>query len=190
MSTQPKSFLTPEQYLAIEREAQYKSEYLNGEMFAMAGARKAHVLIAGNLYAAIHQQFRTKTCAAFMSDMRVRVNPNGLYTYPDVTAVCGETKFLDETEDTLLNPNLIIEVLSPSTEGYDRGLKFEQYRTLESLSEYLLVSTERVIVELFSRQADDRWLLTAVSNLEDTVELHSVGCRVTLADVYEKVEFS
>ena len=189
MSTQPKPFLSPEQYLAIEREAEYKSEYFNGEMFAMAGAQEAHTLIAGNLYAALHQQFRNRTCRVYMIDMRIRVSPTGLYCYPDVTAVCGEPRFVDDRRDTLLNPNLIIEVLSPSTEGYDRGLKFEQYRKLESLQEYLLVSVDRISAELFTRQADGRWLLRAATRLEDTLALQSVGARMALADVYEKVDF-
>src|SRR5882724_5944089 len=109
MSTQPKSFLTPEEYLAIERLADYKSEYLDGEMLAREGAQEAHNLIAGNLAGELHQQLRTKPCRAYMSDMRVRVRQSGMYSYPDVSAVCGESRFLDDQRDTLLNPNLIIE---------------------------------------------------------------------------------
>ena len=190
MSTQPKTLLTPEQYLEIEREAEFKSEYYQGEMFAMAGAREAHNLIAANLLAALHQQLRPRPCRVYMSDMRVRVSATGLYTYPDVTVVCGEPQFLDERRDTLLNPNLVVEVLSPSTEAYDRGRKFEHYRSIESVNEYLLVSSERVSAELFTRQPDGRFLLTAAARLEDSLDLQSVGCRLTLADLYEKVDFT
>ena len=121
--------------------------------------------------------------------MRVRVASSGLYAYPDVVAVCGEPQFLDETRDTLLNPNLLVEVLSPSTEAYDRGLKFELYRSIESLREYLLVSSERVSAELFTRQPDGRWILSGATDLEGMIELQSVGCTLRLADVYEKVQF-
>ena len=122
--------------------------------------------------------------------MRVRVSSTGLYTYPDVLVVCGEPQFLDERRDTLLNPNLIVEVLSPSTEAYDRGRKFEQYQSVESVSEYLLVSSERVSAMLFTRQPDGRWILTTAGRLDDSLDLQSVGCRLALADLYEKVDLT
>jgi Uma2 family endonuclease len=121
--------------------------------------------------------------------MRVRVSPTGLFTYPDVVVVCGPPQFLDDQRDTLLNPTLIAEVLSPSTEAFDRGRKFEHYRSLESLAEYLLVGSQRVSAELYTRQADGRWLLTAANSLEDTLDLPATGCRLPLAEIYEKVEF-
>ncbi len=121
--------------------------------------------------------------------MRVRVAPSGLYPYPDLVAVCGEPRFLDNQRDTLLNPLLLVEVLSPSTEAYDRGLKFEQYRFIESLSEYVLVASDRIHVDLYASQADGRWLLSSVGHLGDTLELQSVGCRIALSDLYDKVEF-
>jgi Uma2 family endonuclease len=152
--------------------------------------RESHNLIQGNLYAELHRQLRQRACRLYTSDMRVRVNASGLYTYPDATALCGEPQFLDDVRDTLLNPNLIAEVLSPSTEAYDRGRKFEHYRTIESLREYLLVSTERVSAELFTRQADGRWLLSAATKMEDVLDLQSIGCRVALADLYEDVDLS
>ena len=188
MSTQPKTYLTPEQYLEIERAAEYKSEYLNGEMFAMSGAREPHNLIAGNAYAHLHQQFRTRPCRVYTSDMRVRVGRTGLYTYPDVTVVCGAPQFLDDVTDTLLNPHIIIEVLSPSTEACDRGRKFEHYKSIESLREYLLLASDRMHADLYIRQPDDRWLLTSADALEDSLTLESVGVRLKLADLYEKVE--
>ena len=190
MASQPRTFLTPEQYLAIERAAEYKSEYYAGEMFAMSGAREAHNLITGSLHAELRRQLRQRVCRVYMSDMRVRVNASGLYAYPDATALCGTPQFLDDVRDTLLNPDLIVEVLSPSTEAYDRGRKFEHYRTIESLREYLLISTERVSAELFVRQADGRWLLSAATNMEDVLDLQSVGCGIALADLYEDVDLT
>jgi len=130
VSTNPKTFLTPEQYLAIERKAEYKSEYYNGEMFAMAGAKEAHNLLVTTLVGLLYSQLRRGPCRVYSNDMRVSVSATGLYTYPDVVAVRGERQFLDEQRDTLLNPTLIIEVLSPSTEAYDRGRKFEHYQSI------------------------------------------------------------
>jgi Uma2 family endonuclease len=189
MSTQPKTFLTPEQYLEIERRAEFKSEYYQGEMFAMAGAKWNHNLIVAHLVREFDQQLRSRRCSVTPSDMRVHVSATGLYTYPDVVVVCGEPRFLDGQLDTLLNPTLLAEVLSPSTEAYDRGRKFEHYRSLESLAGYLMISSQRVSAELFVPQPGGRWLLTAAGSLEDTLELPVIGCRVALADLYEKVEF-
>jgi Uma2 family endonuclease len=188
VSTRPKTFLTPEQYLEIERKAQSKSEYYDGEMFAMAGAQEAHNLIVLNLGAELRSQLRLRGCRAYVSDMRVHVGETGLYTYPDVTALCGERKFLDADVDTLLNPTLIVEVLSPSTEAYDRGPKFSHYQTIESLRDYLLVSSERVQVDLFTRQADGRWLLTTVTDISESIAIESLVCRLALADIYDLVE--
>jgi Uma2 family endonuclease len=190
MASQPRTFLTPEQYLATERAAEYKSEYYAGEMFAMSGAREAHNLIQGNLYVELRRQLRQRACRFYTSDMRVRVNASGLYTYPDATALCGEPLFLDDVRDTLLNPHLIVEILSPSTEAYDRGRKFGHYRTVESLREYLLISAERVSAELFIRQADGRWLLSAATQMEEVLDLQSIGCRIALADLYEDVDLT
>lgn len=189
MPNPPKTYLTSEQYLEIERKAEFKSEYYDGEMFAMAGASEAHNLVAGNLCAEIHQQLRSRPCRAYSADMRARVKTTGLYTYPDIVVVCGQPQFLGDRRDTLLNPTLIVEVLSPSTEAFDRGRKFEHYRTLESLQTYLLVSSERIGVELFTRQPEGGWLLTAASRMEDTIELPATDCRLSLAAIYEKVEF-
>ena len=189
MATHPKTLLTPEQYLEIERKAEFKSEYYQGEMFAMAGAKQAHNLIVLNLGAEIRQQLRKRPCRAFVNDMRVCVSATGMYTYPDLTALCGEPQFLDETQDTLLNPTLIVEVLSPSTEFYDRVRKFEHYRAAQSVGEYLVVSSERVSAELYTRQPDGSWLLTTADRMEDSLDLQSVGVHLALADLYEKVEF-
>ena len=190
MSTQAKTYVTPEQYLEIERKAEYKSEYYDGEMFAMAGAKEAHNLLVVNLVGELSQQLRPRRCRVYSSDMRVRVSATGLYTYPDVIALCGQPQLLDQELDTLLNPTLIVEVLSPSTEAYDRGRKFEHYRSVESLKEYLLVASDRVHTDLFTRQSDGRWVLTSAGKLDDTIELESVGCRLAQADVYDLVDLS
>ena len=190
MSTQPKTFLTEEEYLELERQAEHKSEYYRGEMFAMAGASLAHNMLAMNLAALLHPQLRPGPCRVVGSDMRVRVSATGLYTYLDVSVVCGQPQLADQHADTLLNPALIAEVLSPSTEGYDRGRKFEHYRSIESLAEYLLVAQDRVHVDLYTRQPDGHWVLSEASRLEDTLELKSIGCHLALTDLYEKVDLA
>ena len=184
----PKTLLTPEQYLAIEREAEYKSEYFQGEMLAMAVSDWVHNQLVVNLVAGFHNQFRSRPCDVYPSQMRVLVRATGLYTYPDVVVVCGERQFVDERRDILLNPSLLVEVLSPSTEAYDRGRKSEHYRSIESLREYLLVASDHVQAELYTRQPDGRWLLTAAGRLEDSLDLQSVGCRLALLDLYEKTD--
>jgi Uma2 family endonuclease len=189
MSTQPKTFLTPEQYLAVEREAPYKNEYHCGEMLAMAGAREGHNLVSTNTVREVSEQVRSRPCRVYGSDMRVGVGPAD-YVYPDVSAVCGAPQFLDLTRDTLLNPNLIVEVLSPSTEAYDRGRKFELYQSIPSFTEYLLLASDRIHADLFVRQPSGFWLLRSFSALEDVLTLESVGCRLKLADLYEKIEFA
>jgi Uma2 family endonuclease len=186
MSTQPKTFLSPQEYLEIERKAEYKSEYYQGGMFAMAGARLPHNRIAMHAGALLDLQLRGRPCEVFGSDMRVRVSQTGLYTYPDVSAVCGEPQLEDDQLDTLLNPVLIIEVLSPSTEAYDRGRKFEQYRTIPSLMQYVLIASERVYVDVYTRDQDGRWILTSAWKPEDIVQLTSVECSMQIADLYDK----
>jgi Uma2 family endonuclease len=189
MSTLPKNHITPEQYLEIERKAEFKSEYYQGEMFAMSGARYAHIQVVSNTLASLHQQLRRGPCQPLSSDMRVRVTPVGLYCYPDIVVVCGEPQFADNTFDTLLNPTVIVEVLSESTEAYDRGQKFALYRTLESLREYVMISSLRASVERYTRQPDGQWLFMALTRLEDSLDLESIDCHLLLADLYEKVEF-
>jgi Uma2 family endonuclease len=187
MSSQTTPIYSPQQYLAIERDTQQKNEYLNGEIFAMGGASERHNLIVGNLLASIHVQLRGKPCKVYASDMRVKVSATGFYTYPDVVALCGEAHFDDEQQDTLLNPNLVIEVLSKSTEGYDRGEKFAHYRRIESLAEYLLISQDKYCIEQYVRQPDNQWLMSEVSKLEERIELPSIKCRLLLSDVYDRV---
>lgn len=189
MSTQPTTYLTPEEYLALEREAEYKSEYIDGVMVAMTGASRRHNLIAVNILRELSEQLRGRPCETYPSDMRVRIPSRRVYTYQDVVVVCGEPRFEDAHVDTLLNPALIVEILSESTERYDRGKKFGFYRTVESLAEYLLVAQDEQRIELYTKQADGRWLLADYRLPEDVVELTSVQCRLALKEVYEKVTF-
>jgi Uma2 family endonuclease len=187
MSRQIKAYITPEEYLRLERQAEYKSEYVNGEIFAMSGASRKHNLVAGNIVAELNRQLRGKPCEVYPSDMRVKVTATGLYTYPDVVVVCGEPKFEDEYVDTLLNPTLLVEVLSQSTERYDRIAKSSYYRTLDSLAEHLLVAQDEVRLEQYVKQANGQWLLFECSSLDKVVELPSISCSLALRDVYDKV---
>jgi Uma2 family endonuclease len=189
MSAVPQRVWTPESYLAFERASETKHEYLAGEVFAMTGASENHNLVTANALASLHAQLRRTPCRIYPSDMRLNVPAVGLYTYPDVTVVCGEPQFdEDEVPDTLLNPTVLIEVLSPSTENYDRGKKFQYYRTLESLQEYLLISQESARIEHYVRQGE-QWLFGDAYRLEDVMKLPSIDCTLALADVYEKVTF-
>ena len=190
MNPQLKPRLTPEDYLAIERSAEFKSEYFDGEIFAMAGASRAHNSIVLNTGSEIRQHLKNRSCKAYVNDMRVKVNPTGLYAYPDVIVVCGKEQFEDTHLDTLLNPTLIIEVLSDSTEAYDRGRKFEHYRHLDSLVEYVLIAQQRPHIESYRRQPDHQWLLTECSGLDATLRLQSIDCDLALAEIYAKVELS
>ena len=187
MTLQPKPRLSPEEYLAAERLAPVKSEYVNGEVFAMAGASVQHVLIAANLVGELRAQLKGRDCRVFSADLRVKVSDSGLYTYPDVAVVCGPLVFDDDRQDTLLNPMVLIEVLSESTKDYDRGGKFELYRALDSLREYVLVAQDRPHVEHFLLQDDGRWLFEETNQPDASVALPSIGCVLALREVYDKV---
>jgi len=187
VAVQPR--FTPEEYLALERKATTKSEYLNGHIYAMAGASREHNLITGNIFGELRSQLRERPCEAYVNDMRLKISATGLYTYPDVAVVCGEPRFEDIDLDTLLNPIVLVEVLSPSTEAYDRGEKFAHYRRLESLQEYILVAQDCVRVEHYLRQGE-QWLLTELSNLDDVLHLVSISCDLSLHEIYTRVEFS
>jgi Uma2 family endonuclease len=189
MATLPKVFTTPEQYLELERQAEHKSEYYAGEVIAMSGASFGHNVLATNLSATLHQQLRRTKCAVMQSDMRVMAEAGRTCVYPDVAVVCGPPRFVDQHPDTLLNPAFVTEILSPTTERRDRGFKSEYYRRIESLRQYLLVSQDRVHIELYTRTTDGKWVLTEANTRGDVIELDSIGCRVTLADLYEKLEF-
>jgi Uma2 family endonuclease len=155
----------------------------------MPGPSEPHNLVATNTASLAYAQLRTKNCRVYRSDMRVQVAANAMYAYPDIVIVFGKPQCLDGHRDTLLNPKVIVEVLSPSTEAYDRGRKFEHYRQIESLEQYLLLSQDRMQAELFSRQPSGQWLLTFATHPEEFVELSSVSCRLSLAECYEKVDF-
>src|SRR6185369_10474366 len=189
MARNPKTIYTPDEYLALERSCETKHEYYNGEIFAMGGASRYHVLIVTDSVVALGSQLKEGPCQVYSADLRVKVSPTGLYTYPDVIVLCEEPQFSDEQKDTLVNPALIIEVLSESTEDYDRGRKFEQYRTIDSFVEYLLIAQDRPHVEHHARQADGSWLLYETNNLADTIQLKSVPCVLRMADIYAKVNF-
>lgn len=188
MAFQPRTQLTPLEYLALERQAEFKSEYYHGHVFAMAGGSRQHNLITVNVSSSLHAQLRQRPCTVYSSDQRVKVEATGLYTYPDISVVCGEARFEDEHLDTLLNPTVIVEVLSSSTEGYDRNEKYAHYRKIESLAEYVLISQVRHHVEHYLRQGDGSWRLSETEELSGSIELPSIECDLALGDVYEKVE--
>ncbi len=183
--TQPR--ITPQEYLAWERLQETRHEYVNGEIHAMTGASRRHNLVNGNIFAALHSRMRGKPCEVYSNDMRVKVNATGMYTYPDIVVACGQPQFEDQSVDTLLNPLLIVEVLSESTEGYDRGAKFLHYRKLSSLREYVLVAQTECRVEHYLRQDENHWLLTEYQALDETLNLVALDCALPLRELYERV---
>lgn len=186
MTSQPKTYLTPEEYLAMERQNEYRSEYIDGEVFAMTGASRRHNLITVNLGREVSQQLKGRPCEAYTSEMRVRIPERG-YMYPDVVIVCGEPLLEDDHFDTLLNPTVLIEVLSKSTEHYDRGKKFYLYRTIESLAEYLLIAQDEYRIEHYTKEPDSPWMLSEHRSPEGVIELASIQCTLALREVYDKV---
>jgi Uma2 family endonuclease len=184
MQTAQKLELTAREYLDRERKAEFKSEFLNGEVFAMSGGTDQHSLIAMNLGGELRAQLKGKPCRVYNSDMRVKIEATGLYTYPDVPVACGELRFEDETRDVLLNPKIIVEVLSESTAAWDRGEKFWHYSRLESLTEYVLVSQQAWLVEHRLRQPDGTWLIEQVEGQQGVLSLPTIDCKVPLAEIY------
>jgi Uma2 family endonuclease len=182
-----KSSLTPEQYEAIEERSEIRHEYYRGEMFAMAGATENHNLISGSIFFELRSHFTGRPCKVYQPDMRVRVAATGLYTYPDVVAVCGPGVFTTGEKTTLLNPTVVFEVLSPSTETYDRSTKLDHYRTVESLHEIVLVAQDRVRIDLL-RRAGDQWVWMSLLRLDDLLHLESIGCEVPVASIYAQIE--
>jgi Uma2 family endonuclease len=188
MSTQPKrSLLTAREYLEIERQAEFKSEYYQGEMFAMAGARRPHNRIASSVIRVLDTQLLERDCNIYPSDMRVKIEKIEKYTYPDVVVTCGKEIFEDDYVDTLLNPVVIFEILSDSTEAYDRGKKFQHYQFIESLGEYILITQDSIRVEQYVRQSDRTWTYYEYHTLDDVVKLETIGCELALKDVYIKI---
>lgn len=188
MTAQPKPFVTEEMYLEQERQSTTKHEYFNGTIYAMAGASEQHNLIALNIAAALHALLRGRSCRTYPSDMRVKVMRTSLNTYPDFSIVCGQSQFTDITKrDTLINPTVIIEILSPSTERYDRGMKFQHYRTIISFQEYILVAQDKYHIERFVRQENNDWVFSEFIGLEAVLPILSIQGSLTLRDVYEQV---
>lgn len=185
----PKQFMTPEDYLAFERQSEIKHEYYGGDLFVMAGASEQHNNIVANVLASFVVQMKGRPCKAYSSDLRINVTPTGLYTYPDVVVVCGKPRFHDAFRDTITNPAVIVEVLSESTEAYDRGQKFQHYQTIESLSDYLLVTQTVSRIEHFARRPDGHWLYSEHRGLDAEVVIDSIQCKLPLVDVYDKVEW-
>lgn len=186
MSSLPSYYLSPEEYLVIERQAEYKSEYVDGVSYMLAGSSKRHNLIAGNIITELNIQLRKTPCEVFPSDMKVRVPDSRKFFYPDISVVCDESRFADDERDVLLNPVLIVEILSESTAAFDRGKKFQSYQQIESLQEYLLVSQDEYVLEHFLRQENDHWLYTKSSGLDELIELPTLKCQLPLRDVYNK----
>lgn len=187
VTLEPARLITPTEYLAFERASETKHEYDNGHVFAAAGASERHNLIVVNLIVSIGMQLRGGPCRVYPSDMRLHVVPSGLYAYPDVSVVCGASELEDEHLDTLLNPTVLIEVLSPTTERYDRGRKAAFYRTLDTLREYLFVSQDQARIERYARTDERQWVLAEAVGREDRIALESIGCELSLAEVYEDV---
>jgi Uma2 family endonuclease len=189
MATDPLRRLSPEEYLAFERGSETKHQYVDGVIFAMAGASERHNAIAGSLITEIGLQLRGRPCRVYPGDLRVAISPAGPFYYPDVVALGTEPQLLDDERDTLVNPAVVIEVLSPSTEAFDRGLKFAHYRCVASLHEVLFVAQDAVRIERFARRPEGQWVLSDHVGTEAAVELPTLGCRLELARVYEKVSF-
>ena len=188
MSTQKIKKLTPEEYLEIERNAEFKSEYYNGEMFALAGASYVHNRITRNISKALGLQLKGKVCEEFQSDLKIKEKISGLFTYPDVVVIRGEPEFYDDEKDVVINPAVIMEVLSKSTETYDRGFKFELYRRIEALKDYFMVSQDKISIEYYTRNDDDSWTLKEFKKINQNIEIKSIGCILELKDVYYKVD--
>lgn len=181
--------LTEAEYLEIERKAELKSEFFEGEMFAMSGGTRWHSLIGTNLARELGTRLKGHECIAYNADLRLKVKVTGLYTYPDLSVVCGRPEMLDDEMDTLLNPSVIAEVLSDSTEAYDRGKKFEHYRQISTLQEYLLISQKEPRIEQFIRKPDGAWEFREAAGLESCLALPSLGVVLDLSEVFANVEF-
>ena len=185
MATQPVVRLTEQDYLALERAAEYKSEFVDGEMYAMSGSSYRHSDLAGAINAEFRLQLKGRKCRVFNSDVRVRSAMGSSYFYPDLSIVCSNIQSYENSNDILTNPIVIVEVLSPSTSDYDHGKKFAHYREIPTLQDYLLVHTEDILIEQFTRQPNGNWLLSEHRGMDDELDIASVNCRLTLRSIYE-----
>ena len=181
---------TAEEYLELERAAEYRHEFLDGQIFAMAGESLSHSRICINLAIEAGSKLKGKLCEALSPKMKVRTSSASLFAYPDLTIVCGVPQFHDTKKDVLTNPQVIFEVLSPSTETYDRTTKFQRYRMgNETLTDYILVSQDKTFVEHFTEQADGNWLYRSLSEMSETFQIEMVDCELSLSEIYDRVEF-
>lgn len=181
--------MTIEEYLAFEETSAVRHEYFAGQIYALAGGNASHSIICSNINALLHNQLRQRPCVVYTSDMKIKIERTKLYTYPDVSVVCGPARFEDRTQRVLLNPVIIVEVLSESTEKYDRGKKFQHYRAIETLQEYILVAHDAKQVDHYIRQPDNLWLLSPVNEEDQVFILPSISCILRIDDIYEKVPF-
>jgi Uma2 family endonuclease len=188
MSAVPDRFLSLEEYFQLGETSEVKHEYYQGASSAMTGTSIPHNLMVANVISTLHAQLRGKSCTVYPSDLRVKVEATGLYTYPDAQVICGSPRTA-ERSDTVTNPTTLIEVLSPSTEGYDRGKKFQHYRAIETLRDYVVIAQDSVHVEHYTRQNERQWLLNDFTSLDQTVHLASIDCTLALAVIYEKITF-
>jgi Uma2 family endonuclease len=186
MSSLTEYYVSPEEYLVLERKAELKSEYTDGVVYAMAGASERHNLIVANIIMTIGGQLKGRLGKVYPSDLKVRLPNAKRFFYPDVSVVCGDDEFADEEQDVILNPTLIVEVSSETTAAFDRVKKFLSYQQINSLQEYLLVSQDEILVEGYARQGNDKWLYTKVTGLEGSLTLPSIECELALKDVYDK----
>ena len=189
MLRRTKRVFSPTEYLAMEEVADSKSEYFSGKIFTMSGGTPDHSSVAVNLIAALGTRLAAKPCRVFNSDMRLHIERNGLYTYPDVMVICGKIELVKRRNDTVTNPVLIVEVLSESTRDYDRGLKFNLYKQVPSLREYVVVESENPRVECYRRGADDQWVVEMMDDPGATVRLASVACEIPMGEIYRKVSW-
>jgi len=188
MSSLPERVYTVEEYLALERAAEHRNEFIDGRIYPKPGGSLVHSSIVSNLLVGIHTRLRGGSCTVLASAMRIKVTRTEAYLYPDLVALCEPPLLEDEHEDTLLNPEIIVEVLSASTERYDRGDKFAHYRRIDSLREYILVAQDKVRIEQYVRHGE-HWMLSEISDLAGSVRIETLGCEVSLRDIYDRVEF-
>jgi Uma2 family endonuclease len=189
MASNPVTKVTEEQYLALDRAAEVRSEFLDGEMIAMSGGSTNHARLQQNICGELYIRLQGSGCEAFVSDLRIRVSAR-MYTYPDISVVCGKLRLADDHRDVLLNPIVIFEILSPSTEKYDRGLKFRYYRTIDSLTDFVLVDQDQVRIEQYSREADRTWTLHDYQKADEELKIASIGVSLPLGRIYDRIELS
>ncbi len=189
MRATKKKILTEKEYLAVERTAEIKSEFFQGEMFGLAGTTVRHNAIVNNVVLRIGSKLKKTNCSFYTLDIKVKIQKSGLYTYPDFMAVCGEPQFIDEEKDVIINPVLIVEVLSPSTEQYDRTTKFSHYRKIETLNEYILIAQESARVEQFVKLKNEQWVYSEYKSLSQSISFHSIQQKLSLNKIYSGIVF-